>query len=661
MCTRVCTNEVKEMIDDKIEVKIEKILTSEHKGQEIWNTALSFIFSEVQKKVSIYKSLVATGDTFEISIWDIKSNMQTNFKSFKGLPNNQGTRKSSDIKSMLNSSGIANKNAPELLEYFTEHMIKNMKEISAAGAVEMGPEPIDFFKRVKNPSWNGIVGNMKKYLHIEDETPYICGQACSLASKIMSGENVWMGIVGPSGMGKTVFSRFLIPGDVDSNAWFVERSDFTSKTLVTGKEDTADMIDDLDGKMLIFGDYTLLLGKKPEELNAILGQLRLIHDGRYIKSFGSGAGTKAHFMRFGLLFGVTNKIDTVQNEIAILGPRNIHVRFPESTPEFSEKLAHAAYMGDDNSKFEKAVSDEMLTMYENFDPKKLPTIPEYYAQFIEQCALITANLRIPVERDQFLHGRPTKLYPLREEAGRLVKIFKKMGQCITHVLGKKEFDEEVLSCIYRLAIDTPDFMRVAVFKAITFEDLKIDDISEKVHLDPVIVTMILQDLERAQLIISKDEIKAVLNEVKAVIGFKKTGEKLYRLDKNSHVLRYILSLEMTLAHLQGKERHHNLMAFESDEFHKKMYEDIPDMTQEEKDKRVADFLAEEHGTMTPEEEEYQRIQEMADKQADEDSAHCPVEEPEQYPVEEPKAPLEVPADPNAEDDEPEHNDPNMEE
>lgn len=653
------------MIENTIETKIEKILTSEHKGQKIWHTAISFIFLDKDKKVSIYKSLIATADSFEISIRDVKSNFESNSKTFKGMPNNQSMSKGRELKSMLNSSGVADKNAPELLEYFTGEMLKHMDEITASGSVEKGPEPTDFFTRVKNPSWNNITANMKKYLHIEDETPYIAGQACSLASKIPTGENVWMGIVGPSGMGKTVFSRFLIPGDVDSNAWFVERSDFTSKTLVSGKEDTADMIDDLDKKMLIFGDYTLLLGKSAEELNAILGQLRLIHDGRYIKSFGSGVGTKAHFMKFGLLFGVTNKIDTVQNEIAVLGPRNIHVRFPESTPEFSEKLVHAAFMGDDNSAFEKAVSDEMLSMYENFDPKKLPTIPEHFNTYIEHCALITANLRIPVERDQFLPGRPTKLYPLKEEAGRLVKIFKKMGQCITHVLGKKELDHEVLSCVYRLAIDTPDFMRVAVFRAITFEEVKIDEISEEVHLEPVIVKMILQDLERAHLITIKDEMKAIMNEEKAVIGFKKTGEQLYKLDKSSHVLRYIMLLEMELGHLRGKERHHNLMNFDPIEFYKKMHSHIPDMTQEEQDKQVGDFLTEYHGP-TPEEaekmREHEKVQEMVDREADVDIDEDPDwhEEPEHEPTDEQKASLEVPEDPNAEDDEPEHNDPNIE-
>lgn len=635
---KICVyKDVKKLIEDIIETKIEKILTSKNKGQEIWHTAVSFIFKDKDKKVSVYKSLIATADAFDMSIRDVKSNLETNSKSFKGLPNNQSSRKSSEIKSMLNSSGIANKNAPELLEYFTGEMLKHMEEISASGAVEKGHEPTDFFDRVKNPSWENISANMRKYLHVEDETPYIAGQACSLASKIPTGENVWMGIVGPSGMGKTVFSRFLIPGDVDSNAWFVERSDFTSKTLVSGKEDTADMIDDLDKKMLIFGDYTLLLGKSAEELNAILGQLRLIHDGRYIKSFGSGVGTKAHFMKFGLLFGVTNKIDTVQNEIAVLGPRNIHVRFPESTPEFSEKLVHAAFMGDDNSKYEKAVSDEMLSMYENFDPKNLPPIPEKFYGYIEKCALITANLRIPVERDQFLSGRPTKLYPLKEEGGRLVKIFKKMGQCITYVLGKKEFDSEVLSCIYRLAIDTPDFMRIAVFRAMTFEEMKIDEISEKVHLEPVIVKMILQDIERAHLITIKDEQKAVLNEQKAVIGFVKTGEKLYKLDKLSHVLRYIMSLEMELGHLQGKERHHNLMNFDPSKLYEKMHDHIPDMTQEEKDKEVSNFLAEEYHGLTTEEaaemRKHEKAQEMADREAEVD----------------------------VEDDESEYNDPNMEE
>lgn len=567
------------MNEDEIETKIERIMTSEYKGKEIWSAALSFIFKDIQKRVSIYRTQIA--NEFEISIWDMDLNMKTNWKTFGGLPNNQSITKSRAINSMLNSTGIANKNAPELLEHFSAGMLKHLNEISEPGTVIDLPEPTDFFDRVPNPSWKGITTNMRKYLHIKDETPYITGQACLLASKIPEGEMVWLGVIGPSGMGKSLFSNYYIPGDNESNAWAVERSDFTSKALVTGREDTEDMVKDFQGKLLIIGDFTLLLGKKPEEINSILAQLRLMHDGRYIKSFGSGVGTKAHYTKFGMLFNVTNKIDTLQNEIAILGPRNIHVRFEESTPEFSEKLAHAAYMGDDNSKWEKKISDEMLSMYEKFDPKKLSPIPERYAIYIEYCALITANLRIPIERDQWLPGRPVKLYPLREEAGRLVKVFKKMGQCITHVLGKKEFDDEVLSCIYRLAIDTPDFMRVAIFRTLKFDAMKIEDISGAVHLDEIIVKMLLEELQRAHLIKIVDEVKVVSNQEGTATGVEKTGDKLYYLDKKSHVLRYVIGLETALGHLEGKERHHNLMNFDPAELYKHMNSDIPKMTKEE--------------------------------------------------------------------------------
>jgi len=551
-------------------------LSSEH-----FINALSFVFEN--SKVSIYR----LGDKWLFTVWN-KNGFQTTSKKFNTMLGDITPKKSIELKSVLNAAGIADKNAPKMLMQMSEKMAEHIKEIEKP--IEDREEPTDFFTRVKNPSWFNALRTMKKSLYIVDPVPYVMGMTTFISNKIPDGEQLWLFIVGPSGIGKTEFSRYLIPGEKHFNAWVFQMSEITSKTLISGKEDTSDLLPEIDNKMLLFSDFTVMISKKPDEIADILSQLREMYDGQYMKGFGSGAGVKHYQSRFSILAGVTNKIDIYQNQMSSLGERFIKVRFNLSTTDFSEKIVEAAFhnikMTPEDLKF---IQDEMLSMYENFDPDKLAPMGKEWYKYIMECAMITANLRIPVERDQYLKGRPVILMPHAEEATRLVKVYKKMAQVLCYVLEKPEFDLEVLSYIYRVTLDSPEALRLHVLRNITFMGQELDEVCDKIDLPRPIIVKILEELKYARLITIGSEVFSHSNDEGTALEESET-EILYALNKDSPVLGYIRDVELALGALPEDQIHHNGMGISGLDILKGMTDFSFKATEEEIRKAVDDQI-----------------------------------------------------------------------
>jgi hypothetical protein len=460
------------------------------------------------------------------------------------------------LKRMLNTAGFSNRNAGKILGQMSEKMVEHLAEIDIK--LKKKEESMDFFTRVKNPSWFKALDLMRTGLYIPDPVPYVVGLTTFISNKIEEGEPIWMFIIGPSGIGKTEFTKYLITGEENFNAWVFQLSELTSKTLITGKEDADDLVPQIENKLLLFSDFTVMISTKPDEVMAIFKQLREMYDGKYTKAFGSGAGVKHYWTRFSILAGVTNKIDMYKNLLSSLGERFGSVRFKTSTQEFSEEIVKAAYHNQKVSPENiKAIQNEILSLYDNFDPHKLPPIDEEWEKFIMECAMITVNLRIPIERDMYETGRPIEITPLVEEATRLVKVYKKMAHVLCYVLEKPKFDLEALSYIYRITLDSPEALRLQVLNNVKGMAHNIDYICEGCDLKPPIVLKVLEDLKHAKLVdITQEEDRNVSNQEGTGTQAEK-GEIKYCLKRDSYVLGYIKDVEFELGKLPDDQIHHN--------------------------------------------------------------------------------------------------------
>ena len=122
---------------------------------------------------------------------------------------------------------------------------------------------------------------MRKYLLLDDYTVVDIILAVIIAN-LFKIDPLWMLITGASSTAKTELLQAL---DKLPISFFI--SDLTMNTLVSGKKG-ASLLPRLDKKIIVMKDFTTILSKRPDDLKIIMGHLREVYDGKFVKSYGTG-------------------------------------------------------------------------------------------------------------------------------------------------------------------------------------------------------------------------------------------------------------------------------------------------------------------------------------------------------------------------------------
>ena len=126
---------------------------------------------------------------------------------------------------------------------------------------------------------------LHKWLYIGDEMGIDCILATAISS-LMPGDPLWLFVVAPPGGTKTE----LIRGFKGPHVYSVDT--LTPQALLSGLKGKAgeklDILDDLDGKLLIIKDFTAILTKPQRVRDELFGRLRAVYDGNLEAAFGSG-------------------------------------------------------------------------------------------------------------------------------------------------------------------------------------------------------------------------------------------------------------------------------------------------------------------------------------------------------------------------------------
>lgn len=604
--------------------------------------ALNFYYNA--GRVSIYKE----GSGWELSIFN-DSDVQVSYKRFKNPLSQSSTKRDVALRSMLNSNGIADKNAPKILSEMAAKLAENEAVLKTCDDM-YEHDPDAFFLNVKNPSWFNIMKKLKEIQYIEDNAPYVVDMATFLDSKIIDDNPVCTLDVGAPSSGKSQFIKMLSPG-MKPNIYVYPLSDLTSKSMISGLEGNVDLYPLLNKKLVTMEEFTIMISKDAVERGAILGQLRAMYGGHFSKTFGSGVGTKSYDATFGMLCGCTSLIDTIAPEMAIAGERMIKIRRRHNIDsKIHEKIVDAAY---DNKvkdySLTEAIQNEIFSLYEKFEEDDMPEVPEHLSHYIKNCAHITAFLRVAVDRDKFSRGKDMQSEPTIEIGARIVKVYKKLARTIAWMLEKPEVDVEVISYIYRVALDTPTAARVSVLREMGFlkDEKSLALIAESVRLPKNTVNHILEELRISDIV----ESGSMSTGVKNAEG--EDDSKLidtFYLNVNSILFEYISSTELLLDTLPPEQVHHRGMSASGIEmWNEANYQPISIDT--------FDYTA--HGEDGVHDESNPENEPDTSHLTIDDDPELPVE-PEHEPIEEPKEPFVKPHDPNEDVEDEEHNDPNME-
>ena len=337
----------------------------------------------------------------------------------------------------------------------------------------------------------------KQWLHFE-EPEVLSVLFGSLFANRLEGEPIWLFLVAPPGGMKSELIMSL-----SGHPSIYATTSLTPHTLISGASwnngKDPSLIPLLDRKVLAIKDFTTILTMHWSQRDEIFGTLRDAYDGQIAKNFGNGI-RREYRSSFGILAGVTNKIETFAVMHQSLGERFLKFRFSDERRESEDQRILRALS---NINREVAMRKELCEAAERCLarelPKRLPTIPDPILHRLVPLAQLTSRFRGVVDRDRF--NQTVQYKPSYEVGTRLAKQLAKLAIGVAIFHEKDEVGEEEYRLIARVAMDTsPDRVELLVRKMhqeqeLTKEPIRTSRVSEITRLPQATVFRVLQDLE----------------------------------------------------------------------------------------------------------------------------------------------------------------------
>lgn len=299
----------------------------------------------------------------------------------------------------------------------------------------------------------------QKWLYIKDPSVLDIIFSVAVAEKV-KGDPLWLFIIAPPGGTKSEILRSFQDGKM-----FYHLSSLTANTFVSGyyhsrDDKVKDLLPQLNRKVLIFKDFTLVLTMHREMRTEIIGQLRDIYDGKFSKKFGTSDEKISYNSRFGLIAGVTPVIDRHWRVMQELGERFLKLRMITDINPVTDR---AELMEGEEERIREELKYATMGLMTNIKPYKVKLLPKHRAA-IKELAKFIAIMRTPVyvrfEGDELV----ADLKPEPEIPTRVVKQLKKLLRCLCIVRGKKESSDSEIELVGRVARDTVPQDRLLVVR-----------------------------------------------------------------------------------------------------------------------------------------------------------------------------------------------------
>ena len=265
---------------------------------------------------------------------------------------------------------------------------------------------------------------------------------------------IWGQVIGPPGSGKTQHLDFY---DGNPKAYFIDR--LSSNSLISGfrpegeEENDPSILPEMNGKLVILKEFTVILQGPKEEREAIIGQLRDIYDGKTSRAFGN-IGRKEYRSRFNLALAVTPVIDGFHRANQQLGERFISRReYAVSRNQITAASFDNIFGGGFKSKM-AILRSEFNELMEDTPTPPIDGVmwpPEMRHRLITMCDFV-ARARSHVMRER--GGKHISSRPVPEVGSRLITQLAQVGAAFAVLNGYPEINEHCWDFLCRIMRDT---------------------------------------------------------------------------------------------------------------------------------------------------------------------------------------------------------------
>jgi len=267
-------------------------------------------------------------------------------------------------------------------------------------------------------------------------------------SNDVEGDPLWLYIVGPPGAGKTLLLSALQGSNRCKFVSTVSAHSLVSGWQASGAGDPS-LIPKLKGKTLVAKDWTEILSMPGPMQEEIFSTLRGAYDGFVQKPFGNGIVREYKGCFFSVLAGVTHAIHG--NGKASLGERFLKFQLDVKKEKANDVVMAAIANVGKERKIEEQLQ-EVTRRFLKRKVRKLPALPDSFAQRIVALVRIIAIMRAQVERDY--RGDKLQYRPIPESGTRLAKQLAKLARLMAIVDGVKMPGEKQWPVIEKVAYST---------------------------------------------------------------------------------------------------------------------------------------------------------------------------------------------------------------
>lgn len=306
----------------------------------------------------------------------------------------------------------------------------------------------------------------QKWLYLDGDHEVIDVIYSCFIDRKLPGDPLWMALISPSGGTKTE----IVKANQTKHAYTLDS--LTAHTLISGKIERDEegnaypvegILTEIDNKVLIIKDFTIILAKRQEERDEIFSQFRGLYDGCLEFAYGTVKEPIRVKAQIGLVIAVTPAIDQYSKLYVQLGERFLKIRHQPNSAKATDKAMQ-------NLGKEEQMRQELTTIAQRFlnSLKDFNINPVSEKHFIEikKLAQATAILRTPVSINFWKYEINSTLTPSIEYPTRLSKQLLKLANALTVVRGKKTPTNDEIETVRRVARDTVYPYRIKILAAI---------------------------------------------------------------------------------------------------------------------------------------------------------------------------------------------------
>lgn len=254
----------------------------------------------------------------------------------------------------------------------------------------------------------------KSVFYMKDENDGVIDVILAVTISTWTGnDGIWLLLIGGPSTGKTECLNIITSLDfVHSISTLTENTFLSGLKPKAGQEPS--MLHRIGPKgVLVFKDFTTVLGLRDDRRTEILNQMREIYDGKIVKATGNGEDNKWEG-KINVLAATTEVIYSEANKQAANGIRFFNYVMPKMTMDEEFNMARMSKKMINHAKEKrdslKDITREYIMGVLESLTADLPQIPEYFSEEIRQLAYVITKARAATDHNwkgdvEFVHEK----------------------------------------------------------------------------------------------------------------------------------------------------------------------------------------------------------------------------------------------------------------